>query len=168
MHAGFPGGWWFVLIHLNWSHTHRCSLMIKEEELGEELVSITSQLCCLLHWLVWLSTVQPPGKNAKYKENTPFYVKTSPWGKMCHCLIINTWKTGEIQKLRQLHFNSCVVSRCAPSRRARWSGWWSTWWRRSGGRTPPTSPSSCAPTAASPPPSRSWTCCSTGEDYRPC
>ena len=79
---GLSGGWWFMLIPLNWSHTHTFSWMIKEEELGEELVSMTSQNWCLLHWLVWLSRVQPPGKNAKYKEKTQFHIKPPPWGQM--------------------------------------------------------------------------------------
>ena len=106
---GLPGGWWFVLLHLNWSHTHTCSWLIKEEELGEELVSMTSQLWCLLHWLVWLSRVQPPEKNDKYKEKTPFYIKPPPGGKMYHCLLINSWKTGEYKNC-----DSPTLSPCHP------------------------------------------------------
>ena len=74
---GLLGGWWFVLIHLNWSHS--CSWMIKEEKLGEELV----WHCIFGVYSIGLFDFQgfsPQGKMLNTK--TQFHIKTSPWGKM--------------------------------------------------------------------------------------
>ena len=62
-----------MVIHLNLSHTHNFSWMIREEELWEGLI--------LIHHTISIGfNGSAPRKKAKYKENTPVHIKNPTMG----------------------------------------------------------------------------------------